>query len=689
MNEQMITRLAMVLQNQAPSTLDKYICKLTENVLIDYPNGLTLVEIENEIKDKFSLSFSIPEIKNAITKKSKKRIKYNNEVYYIEENIRTELLKQEPLMNKLHYYVCEFLKSNSKVNTTIENAEKVLLEYLYFCFNSNVNNLLNLLNQNNNELQYSKEISSEDIGIINEFISWNNNEKNEFVYNVVAICYEYCMLTIKNDNILSTELFNGKKFYLDSNIIFRIAGINKDERKFVINSFIKHCKKVGIKLCCTSVTVDEIYRVLEAQISYIKGITHEAPPVSPETLSKINPSYEVNDFYILYYDWSQTQSNDYSDYDTFYHYLLELIRLALEKVDILQVQIENYTNGAHYENNVRKLREYKNTHNSWHTVSKASAETDIINICEINSKRAINSNSIWQTNEFIVSADQLLISWTSQNYSGVPIVVLPSVWLSIILKFTGRTSDDYNSFCLFLTQRQHVFGNNKIDPMSIVKSINKKTTKSDIRDRIIVEITEHKSDYAFVKDEDYDICVDRAFDKVVEKISEEANQKVGQMKEALDNQLGALAESSRSQIEYEKAKADERERIAKITEREKTIVFLAKQKASKKVKKFRWLSDNTWLYYVVGIILTIFAIVVTLTKVKPFWGIVNYFLANQDYSELQVSFITFLFGLIPTAIAELIMKILELLGSENHEKNIYEKECKKLKSDIDKIDNKD
>ena len=61
-----------------------------------------------------------------------------------------------------------------------------------------------------------------------------------------------------------------------------------------------------------------------------------------------------------------------------------------------------------------------------------------------------------QNNDFIVSADQLLISWTGNAFSGVPIVVLPSVWLSIILRFTGRTDDDYKSFCLFLTQRQHI-----------------------------------------------------------------------------------------------------------------------------------------------------------------------------------------------------------------------------------------
>lgn len=49
MTEQMLIRLAMVVQDQAPSTLNKYICKLAEAILIEYPEGLSLFDLEEAI----------------------------------------------------------------------------------------------------------------------------------------------------------------------------------------------------------------------------------------------------------------------------------------------------------------------------------------------------------------------------------------------------------------------------------------------------------------------------------------------------------------------------------------------------------------------------------------------------------------------------------------------------------------
>ena len=53
---------------------------------------------------------------------------------------------------------------------------------------------------------------------------------------------------------------------------------------------------------------------------------------------------------------------------------------------------------------------------------------------------------------FLLSSDNVLRRWDSQrNYHRVPIVMSPSQWLSIILHYVERTSDDYKSFISFLT----------------------------------------------------------------------------------------------------------------------------------------------------------------------------------------------------------------------------------------------
>lgn len=671
----MMTRLALVLQNKAPSTLEKYIQKLAENVLIEYENGLSLFELEKEISDKFSLSFTTNEIQNALNQNSNKSVLFNKEKYYINDKTRADLLKLEPITNTLKRQVSSFLKYHKDFSYSAEKIEKALLSYLYFCFNSNVNNLLLLLNKQDKQIAYSDEFCDEDVEIINEFIEWDNDEKNEFIYKVVAICYEYCMLTVKNDNMLSKQLFSGKRFFLDSNIIFRLAGINKDERNHITTSFVERCKKVGIKLCCTTATYEEIYRVVRSQMSYIKGMTKGAPPVAPKTLSDIEMNYVANDFYNLYYDWTQKEENHYTDYMSFYEMLLDLVRKALEKVEVVSISKYINNNTSDFQDLSLELREYKNNRILWKTVSKASSDTDITNILEILNKRDNNHGSIWQTNDFMVSADQNLIAWTTLKYPGVPIVVLPSVWLSVILRFTGRTSDDYNSFCLFLTQREHRSFERTINPALLIGSINSKTNNIELRERIIKEVTEHKSDYSFDNETDYDSTIDKAFDKVVSEMAAETKRKICDLKNDMDKKFVELSDSSNQRIEQEKRNLEEQHQLDLITEREKTVLSLAKEKANKKTRKYCWLSENDWICYFIGCLMLSLGSIPIFLRIDPIWFFAKSIL--YSHSEPEITVICEILIAIVSGLFTGLLKLIQKLGSEKRKEKLirkYEKE---------------
>ena len=673
----------MVLQNQAPSTLDKYICKLAENILIDFCNGLSINELEDEINNKFGLSFTVSEIKSALNKKSNKTVKYNDEKYYIDSSTRDDLLKQEPLTDILDKYVLDFIKANPEIEIEPSEVSAILLNYLYFCFNSNVKNLLMLLNKGDNNLQFADDVKESEIRIINAFLSWNNDEKNEFIYRIVATCYEYCMLTVKNDNVISKELFKGKKFYLDSNIIFRMAGINKDDRKISIDSFIEQCKKIGINLCCTSVTVDEIYRVLESQINYIRGNYSDAPPVSPKSISNINSYYDVNDFYTLYYDWCQIKGNHFTDLQSFYEYLFELVRGALEKVDIIPITMEKYIREKDFIELSNSLRDYKNQHNSWRYCSSKSSETDIINIKEIETKRTKNQESIWQANEFIVSADQLLIAWSTENYSGVPLVVLPSVWLSIILRFTGRSSDDYNSFCLFLTQRQHRNPDNQINPETLIKKINQRTSETSVRERIIEEITKHKNDFSFEEDSDYDSSIDKAFDIVLKQIRDEIESDKNDYKQKIDSKLEKANVDHENALRKQQDEVEAQKEIERAGERDKTVLLLSKEKVAKRVNKYRWIRQNRWIYLLVGAICITFFLVCFLTKWDPFWNLFSNVFDEGRYNENQMNIIIGAFSALITLLAECFVGVLDSLGNESREKKLLKKYEKKIRKSLE------
>ena len=67
MNDQQLMRMALVLQNQAATSLEKNLCSIVTVVLLDSQEStLSIDTIAERIKEKFSLDFDCGEIRNAI-----------------------------------------------------------------------------------------------------------------------------------------------------------------------------------------------------------------------------------------------------------------------------------------------------------------------------------------------------------------------------------------------------------------------------------------------------------------------------------------------------------------------------------------------------------------------------------------------------------------------------------------------
>lgn len=65
--------------------------------------------------------------------------------------------------------------------------------------------------------------------------------------------------------------------------------------------------------------------------------------------------------------------------------------------------------------------------------------------------RKPGEENIFSTKTFLLSSDRGLFRWDSKyNTGNVPVVMLPSQWLSILLRYVSRTSDDFRSFVSFL-----------------------------------------------------------------------------------------------------------------------------------------------------------------------------------------------------------------------------------------------
>lgn len=124
---------------------------------------------------------------------------------------RKTLSNQEDFNSKISRLTQQAIKELN-LNVPKNYLIDLLKEYLYFCFNSNKNSILALLdNVKENGEQFKK--SESDIKLINLFLNWENEEKNKFVYNIVSYGYVYCSLTVKKDEILANRLFRGKIYF--------------------------------------------------------------------------------------------------------------------------------------------------------------------------------------------------------------------------------------------------------------------------------------------------------------------------------------------------------------------------------------------------------------------------------------------------------------------------------------------
>ena len=664
--EKDLLRLAMILENQGATTRDRYICKFVEYVLFDSEKSeLSSLEICTCIKNRFQLEFDLTEIEAAVKQRGIGRLEETQGYYRLTPKVANQLSSQKSSLDQLRNYLTLF--SQDRPNVDIEATLMLVQKYLYFCFNSNASNLLSLIGENPKHIDsttFTAEFnpSQEEIDIINDFIHWENAEKNKFMYSVVSSCYEYCLITANKSPTISKSIFRGKKFFLDTNIIFRIAGFNKDERRFVSKVFVEKCREVGVALCYTSAVLTEIYRVIDSQIKYIRVITNEQAPVDANLISKLSSNYEVNDFYTLYYNWCKEPQNRYNDFPSFRNYLTGMISNVISNFEYIDSTIIK-----DYDENEQQLfdtlMKFKSEKRPYKKTTIESIKTDVKQVLYLNSIRPKSAKSLWDMNEYIVSADQLLISWAEETFNGVPIVVIPSLWLSIILKVSGRaTENDYKSFCMFMTLRHSRTDDNTIhiNAVELLSKLSEKTIDSSLKEQIIAEILSNRGKYSFSEPDDYDSSVDLAFDAVL------AREKDLQKEELL---LAVNAEKAKSK---KRAEEYEEKLKSKISAEEYAQTY-SQKKAQAKVERF---SQHAQIPLVINGIIFIVAVGILLCwifKLKPISDILTNIFDSDDKGEKVVSAIVWIFNLFVITIPTYLGKVWDYLSSDKRKDKLCSK----------------
>lgn len=453
--QKQLFRLATVLYADnnyevAPQTIYR---KIIESVFLE--NGgkvFTIHQIIDFISQNYHLEFDEQTIKQIVT--SQKETVFlvsskNGEIFINLSDRRKESLSNKINSKTIDYYIREF--QNIYPEQTISVNFKVLIyKFLYSFFSNNISSFQKLLDntkdlsslitlENNSYTIVEKEV-------INAFLKWDNPDKNKAIFDISSYALEYCMLT-NNQDKLSIHLDNlkNKIFYLDTNIIYRALGINGDNRKNRTRTFLKKFLEASEKIVISKSTDFEFREGIKSHITRIRKYD------SPKVNSQIFQGLEVQqDIYNFYHKWRNGKVNTntglfqayiLSVYDEFKKEFSISIDLKIPydpQAEKIETKLASYTTS---------ITEFKNSEG---TNFVGSATIDAENVLWIELLRGERFQNIFDTKYFFISSDQGLYRWDYQRTSGTTVVILPSQWLTILLRYFNRTDDDFRSFINFL-----------------------------------------------------------------------------------------------------------------------------------------------------------------------------------------------------------------------------------------------
>lgn len=428
--------------------------KILDSALLDCENSdLTIHSLIDYIENKYSLLISEEEIQDIINKYPDSFLvnyKDSSKTVCLSQK-RKQLLESKIKENNIDFFITQF---------SIERENKIyikdtLYDFLYHMFSINTASFQKLLDKEKDitniiSIQDSK-YSNDQIELINGFLNWDNEDKNKAIFDISSYALEYCLLTNKkgSSNFKLQNLKN-KKFYLDTNVIYRGMGINGLDRQKRTLTFLKKFKEAGEQIFLTKITDEEFRNSIKFYVDKLRRV--ENPKISSKVFLEFR---SLKDIHSYYHNWRKNKTNH--SLELFEAYILNEYKLLLERIDIkIDYKIP-------YDGDDKETKEYINDLYSSLNNSKPidkptnhqSLLNDVENILWIEKKRDGKVENIFDTLYFFISSDNLLRKWDFYRGFTTPIVLLPSQWMSILLRYFDRTKDDFKSFVSFLNLRNN------------------------------------------------------------------------------------------------------------------------------------------------------------------------------------------------------------------------------------------
>jgi hypothetical protein len=451
----------------------------------------------------------------------------------------------------------------------------------------------------------SKQFNEKEIYTINEFLAWNNSEKNKLLFKLVSFCIEYSLVANNSSDDMFLSALRNKHFYLDNNVIYRALGINGDIRKKRTEIFLQKCIDNGQKLYISSFSKTEFSETIDYHINQLKRVP----------FGKINPRlfrqcFCNEGFYEFYHEWRKNRLT--YGFDSFKAYLLSLYDNFLKKHKIE----EDYK--IPFEKNDPNIAKYKDEIAGFkYDGYEVSHKIDAQNAYLIEKKRDNNNINIKDTKYYLITTDQKLKQWDEEHSQKQPLTLLPSHWMGLLIKYVSRTSDDFASFVSFLRLPHHDALLEENEIQSIVAGISEITEDFNTQEFVMQRMIESKFENVINGQKDVTTITSKAkqFSKDVleEKYKKELLQKDSEKADLESGHKTAL-HTQQNEFEQKFKEKDLKSKQDKLVETNKQISSIKKRKTSAdaEVKKQY---DNNLAIIIICIVLYYIALIIATCKI--------------------------------------------------------------------------
>jgi len=494
-------RLAAVLyaDNNYEVSTKTIIRKVIECAILSNGNKpLNIHQIIEFVQTSYNLDLIEEEVISIVTHEKEEGFAVNvkKEEIIINLTEKRKIHLESKVSNKtIDFFIDEFVKLKSELATGI-NVKEIIYRFLYELLSTNVEGFKKLLNSKN-QIEDLINIESNNYTtiereVINEFLTWDNNDKNKAIFDIASYALEYCMISNNGKGVqLQLNNLKNKVFYIDTNVIYRALGINDVNRKKRTITFLKKVTETETKLVISKYTDLEFKDSVKFYVDKLKKYPLNRP-ISPDVFYE-KYFKSLSDIYDFYYQWRLELVND--SLELFEAHILGLYEKFKEEFNVTtEYKIPFNDNDEKIKekitslsNEISRQKDADNSRHNWN-----GDYYDASNILLIETRREGKESNIFETKQFFISTDQSLRRWDYYRNLSTPVVILPSQWLSIILRYICRTTDDYKSFVSFLNLPS---GESQIDSEKIhiiLKGISEMTTNFDQQRFLVQTLVQRK-----------------------------------------------------------------------------------------------------------------------------------------------------------------------------------------------------